>query len=153
MNQIEEIKKEIKRLASVKSRLKKQVGKSSYAEDMQKVLEQEAALKELKSTLEGTTKRSVTQYTIEDVQELSYEEVIKAIKSIQSKKSNSRWLTTIEGDNEEYRAACRIERMLKDRRDELVPTPVSIKCDLQNILNQANDLSKEELIEALQKLL
>lgn len=153
MNQIEEIKKEIKRLASVKSRLKKQIGKSSYAEDMQKVLEQEAALKELKSTLEGTTKRSVTQYTIEDIQELSYEEVIRAIKSIQSKKSNSRWLTTVEGDNEEYRAACRIERMLKDRRDELVPTPVSIKCDLQNILNQANDLTKEELIEALQKLL
>lgn len=153
MEQIEQIKKELKRLASVKSRLKKQIGKASYEADMQKVLEQEAHLKELREALDGSNKRTVTQYTVDDIQQLGYEEVCKAIKSIQSKKSNTRWLTPIEGDNEEYRAACRIERMLKERRAELVPTGVSLKADLSNILAQAETLTKEELIAVLQELI
>lgn len=153
MNQIEQIKKELKRLASIKCRLKKQVGKASYADDMQKVVDQENKLKELKASLETDKKKVVTQYTLEDVQQLSYDEVLRAIKSIQSKKSNTRWLTPIEGDNEEYRTACRIEQMLKDRRAELVPTEVSLKLDIQNILNQSTNMSKDELVEAIQALL
>lgn len=151
--QVEQIKKELKRIASVKCRLNKQRGKASYAEDMQKVLEQEARLKDLKQSLEGTTKRSVTQYTIEDIQELNYDEVCRAIKSIQSKKSNTRWLTPIEGDNDEYRQACKIETMLKEHRSMLAPTEVSLKADITNVLNQSENLTKEELIEALRSLL
>ena len=41
LNSIEEVKKELKRLAAIKCRLKKQPGKKSYEEDMQKVLAEE----------------------------------------------------------------------------------------------------------------
>lgn len=151
--EIVQIKKELKRLASVKCRLNKQRGKSTYEVEMQKVLEQEAHLKELRDSIDGTSKRTVTQYTREDIEQLSYEEVNRAIKSIQSKKSNTKWLTPVEGDNDEYRAACKIERMLKERRAELAPTEVTLKMDLRNILDQSEGLTKEELIEALRTLL
>lgn len=152
MEQLEQIKKELKRLASVKCRLNKQKGKKTYQEEMDKVLEQENKLKELRDTL-VQPKKTVTTLTYEDIQELSYEEVQRAIKSIQSKKSNTKWLTPIEGDNDEYREACRIESMLNDRRSELQPTSVTIKNKLSDILEISDTLSKEDLVELLKELL
>ena len=152
MEQLEQIKKELKRLASVKCRLNKQKGKKTYQEEMDKVLEQEKVLKDLRDTL-VQPKKTVTTLTYEDIQELSYEEVQRAIKSIQSKKSNTKWLTPIEGDNDEYREACRIESMLNDRRSELQPTSVTIKNKLSDILEISDTLSKEDLVELLKELL
>jgi len=149
--QLEQIKKELKRLASVKCRLNKQKGKKTYQEEMDKVLEQENKLKELRDTL-VQPKKTVTTLTYEDIQELSYEEVQRAIKSIQSKKSNTKWLTPIEGDNDEFREACRIESMLNERRSELQPTSITLKNKLSDILEISETLSKEELIEMLKEL-
>lgn len=149
--QLEQIKKELKRLASVKCRLNKQKGKKTYQEEMDKVLEQENKLKELRDTL-VQPKKTVTTLTYEDIQELSYEEVQRAIKSIQSKKSNTKWLTPIEGDNDEFRDACRIESMLNERRSELQPTSITLKNKLSDILEISETLSKEELIELLKEL-
>lgn len=151
MEQLEQIKKELKRLASVKCRLNKQRGKKTYQEEMEKVLEQESKLKELRDTL-VQPKKTVTTLTYEDIQELSYEEVQRAIKSIQSKKSNTKWLTPIEGDNDEFRDACRIESMLNERRSELQPTSITIKSKLSDILEMSDNLSKDELIEMLKEL-
>ncbi len=149
--QLEQIKKELKRLASVKCRLNKQRGKKTYQEEMDKVLEQENKLKELRDTL-VQPKKTVTTLSYEDIQELSYEEVQRAIKSIQSKKSNTKWLTPIEGDNDEFREACRIESMLNERRSELQPTSITIKNKLSDILEISDTLSKEDLIELLKEL-
>lgn len=150
-NQLEQIKKELKRVASIKCRLNKQKGKSSYEEDMRKVLEEENKLKALRDTL-IQPKKTVTNFTQEDIQQLSYEEITKAIKSIQSKKSNTKWLTPIEGDNDEYRNACRIEEMLNQRRSELQPSVVSLKSNIIELLGTSDDMSKEELVEALRLL-
>lgn len=148
MNQLEMIKKELKRVASVKCRLNKQKGRSTYAEDMKRVLEEEEKLKALRDTL-IQPKKTVTTYTYEDIQQLSYEDTLKAIKSIQSKKSNTKWLTPIEGDNDEYRNACRIEEMLVEHKSQLQPTTVTLKAKITEVLDNSDDLSKEELIELL----
>lgn len=150
-NQLEQIKKELKRVASVKCRLNKQKGKKSYEEDMRKILEEEEQLKALRDSL-IQPKKTVTNFTREDIQELSYEEVLKAIKSIQSKKSNTKWLTPIEGDNDEFRNACRIEDMLNERKSELQPTAVSIKTRISELLELSDDMSKEDIVEALKQL-
>lgn len=151
-NQLEQIKKELKRIASVKCRLNKQRGKSSYEEDMRRVLEEEEKLKSIRDAL-VQPKKTVTTYTYEDIQQLSYEEVSKAIKSIQSKKSNTKWLTPIEGDNDEYRNACRIEEMLNQRRSELQPTAITFKSKIEELLNNSDDMSKEELVEMLRNMI
>ena len=148
MNQLEMIKKELKRVASVKCRLNKQKGRSTYAEDMKKVLEEEEKLKALRDTL-IQPKKTVTTYTYEDIQQLSYEDTLKAIKSIQSKKSNTKWLTPIEGDNDEFRNACKIEEMLNEHKSQLQPTTVTLKAKITDVLDNSDGLSKEELIELL----
>ena len=99
------IQKELKRIQSVKCRLKKQKGKSSYEKEMTEVLKYEQILKEARQLLDPKEK-PVTQYEQKDVDQLDYDETIKAIRSIQSKKTLSKWLTDIEGDNDEYRKAC-----------------------------------------------
>ena len=151
MNQLEQIKKDLKRVASVKCRLNKQKGKKSYEEDMRKILEEEEQLKALRDSL-IQPKKTVTNFTQEDIQQLSYEEVLKAIKSIQSKKSNTKWLTPIEGDNDEFRNACRIEEMLNERKSELQPSVVSLKSNILELLGNADDMSKEDLVAALRSL-
>ena len=151
-NQLEQIKKELKRVASVKCRLNKQKGKSTYAEDMRKILEEEEKLKSLRDTL-IQPKKTVNTFTYEDIQQLSYEEILKAIKSIQSKKSNTKWLTSIEGDNDEFRNACRIEEMLNERKSQLQPTTVTLKAKLTEVLDNSDELSKEELVEMLRSII
>ena len=151
-NQLEQIKRELKRIASVKCRLNKQRGKSSYEEDMRRVLEEEEKLKSIRDTL-IQPKKTVTTYTYDDIQQLSYEEVSKAIKSIQSKKSNTKWLTPIEGDNDEFRNACRIEEMLNQRRSELQPTAITFKSKIEELLDNSEGMSKEELVEALRLMI
>ncbi len=152
MEQLNQIKKELKRIASIKCRLNKQQGKKTYQEEMDKVLAQEEQLKSLRDSL-IQPKKTVTNFTHDDIQELSYDEVIRAIKSIQSKKSNTKWLTPIEGDNEEFRNACRIESMLNERRAQLQPTTVSLKSSIIEVLDNSTDMSKEDLIHAIKELL
>ena len=152
MEQLNQIKKELKRIASIKCRLNKQQGKKTYQEEMDKVLAQEEQLKALRDSL-VQPKKTVTNFTYEDIQELSYDEVQRAIKSIQSKKSNTKWLTPIEGDNDEFRNACRIENMLNERRAELQPTVISLKDNIINILDSSESMSKEELIQAIRDVL
>ena len=155
-NDMNEVKRELKRVASIKSRLKRQQGKSTYEQEMNEVLQYEELLKEVRSHLNnGSSSKSVPQYTEDDIQVLSYDETIRAIKSIQSKKSLSKWLTPIEGDNDEYRNACRVEDLLRAHKETLQPSGVNSvsKNDIQSIVDMSEELSKEDIIEMLKGLL
>jgi len=156
-NDVEKIKKELKRIQSVKCRLKKQKGKSSYEKEMAEVLKYEQVLKEARQLLDPREK-PVTQYTQEDIDQLDYDETIKAIRSIQSKKTLTRWLTDVEGDNDEYRKACEIERMLIERRHKIKPVDNEHvrKTDVQTIIDtieSSGKLSQEKIVELLKRLM
>ena len=151
------ISKELKRVQSLKCRLKKQKGKSSYEKEMTNVIQYEQILKEARQLLEPKEKPT-TMFTQEDVDNLDYDETIKAIRSIQSKKTNTRWLTSIEGDNDEYRNACKIEKMLIERRNSIKPIDNEYirKSDLQTIIDtieSSGKLSQTKIVELLKGLM
>ena len=153
---VEAVSKELKRVQSTKCRLKKQKGKSSYEQEMNEVLKEEQLLKEARQLLDPKEKPT-TQYTQEDVDSLDYDETIKAIRSIQSKKTLSRWLTTIEGDNEEFKNAEKIEKMLIERREQIKPVDENNvrKTEVQTIIDtieSSGKLSQEKIVELLKKL-
>ena len=152
-NDVELIKKELKRIQSVKCRLNKMKGKSTYESDMKKVLEEEEILKQARRMLEPKEK-FVTEYDEEDVARLDYDETMKAIKSIQSKKTLTKYLTTVEGDNDEYRNACRIEKMLLEHKATVQPVENSLirKTDLVTIIDAIKldpDMSHERILNLL----
>lgn len=150
------IAKELKRIQSVKCRLKKQKGKSTYEKEMTEVLKYEQILKEAKNLL-NPKEKFVTDYNQDDVNQLDYDETIKAIRSIQSKKTLTKWLTDIECDNDEYRKACEIEKMLVERRNQIKPVDNEFvrKTDVQTIIDtieSSGNLSQEKIVELLKKL-
>lgn len=156
-NDVLRVATELKRIQSVKCRLKKQKGKSTYQAEMEEVLRQEQLLKEVRALLDPKEK-PVTMFEQADVENLDYDETIKAIKSIQSKKTNSKWLTTVEGDNDEYRNACRIEKMLLEHKANIKPIDETTirKTDLETIIEtiESNkNLSQDRIVEMLKNLL
>lgn len=155
-NDVLAINKELKRIASVKSRLKKQKGRSDYEEKMTEALSYYQVLVEAKNLLEPKEK-PVTMYEQSDVDRLDYDETVKAIRSIQSKKTLSRWLTEVEGDNDEYRNACKIEKMLIDHRSHVKPVDDAYirRSDLETIIDtieSSGKLTKEKIVELLRSL-
>jgi len=155
-NDVEKVAKELKRIQSVKCRLKKQKGKSSYEKEMTEIVKYEQVLKEARQLL-NPKEKPVTQYEQADVDQLDYDETIKAIRSIQSKKTLSKWLTTIEGDNDEYRKAVQIEKMLIERRENIKPVDNEYirKTELQTIIDtieSSGKLSQEKIVELLKSL-
>lgn len=156
-NDVLAISKELKRVQSVKCRLTKQKGKSTYAEEMANVLAYEQTLKETRQLLDPKEK-PVTMYEQADVDQLDYDETIKAIKSIQSKKTLSRWLTTVEGDNDEFRSAVKIEAMLLNHKTEVQPVEDQYvrKTDVQTIIDtieQSGTLDQEAVVKLLKALI
>jgi hypothetical protein len=156
-NDIEKIGKEIKRVQSVKCRLKKQKGKKTYQEEMTEVVRYEQVLKEARQLI-NPKQKPVTQFTESDVEKLDYDQTIKAIRSIQSKKTLTRWLTDKEGDNDEFRNACKIEKMLIEHRKNIKPIDDEYirKTDLQKIIDtieESGQLSQEKIINLLKSLI
>jgi hypothetical protein len=156
-NNVDLVAKELKRVQSLKCRLKKQKGKKTYEEEMTEVIKYEQVLKEARQLL-NPKEKPVTKYTQEDVDQLDYEETIKAIRSIQSKKTLTKWLTDVEGDNDEYRKACEIEKMLIKRRESIKPIDDEYirKTDVQTIIDtieSSGNLSQERIVEMLKSLM
>lgn len=156
-NDLFEVSKELKKLQSRKCRLKKMKGHSNYEKMMTEVLSEEQLLKEVRQLLDPKEK-PVTLYEQEDVDMLDYDETVKAIRSIQSKKTLSRWLTEVDGDNDEYRNACRIEKMLIERRNSIRPVDNEYirKTDLQTVIDtieSSGKLSKDRILELLKDLM
>ena len=133
---LENVKRELKRVASVKCRLIKQKGRVDYEMALESVLKEEQLLKEVRTYITGS-KKTVTTFEQEDVDRLTYDETLKAIKSIQSKKTLTKWLTNVEGDNDEYRGACRIEDMLKEHLKSVKPIEDNTvrKSDIQRVID------------------
>ena len=124
-NDMEQVRKALRRVQSMKCNLLKQKGRSDYEAKMAQTLAEEQILKEVRSLLEpkGTT---VTTMTQSDIDMLDFDQTVKAIKSIQSKKTHTRWLTDVEGDNDEFRRACHIESMLLRKRSNRSKTLWSV---------------------------
>lgn len=156
-NSVEDVSRELKRIQSIKCRLKKQKGKSTYEKEMTETLKYEQVLKEVRQLLDPKEK-TVTMFEQEDVDILDYDETVKAIRSIQSKKTLSKWLTTVEGDNDEYRNACKIEKMLIDHREKVKPVDDDEirKSEIVKIIDtieESGNLSQEKIVELLRNLL
>lgn len=154
---VENVNRELKRIASVKCRLKKQKGRADYSDKMTEILQQEQLLKEVRQLIDPKEK-PVTKYEQADVDKLDYDETIKAIRSIQSKKTLSRWLTDVDGDNDEFRNAEKIEKMLIERREMIKPVDENNvrKTEIQTIIDtieSSGELSQKQILELLNKLI
>lgn len=155
-NNVENVQRELKRIQSIKCRLKKQKGKSTYQKEMTEILKYEQVLKEVRQLLEPKEK-FVTMYNQDDINQLDYDETVKALRSIQSKKTLTRWLTTVEGDNDEFRNAEKIEKMLIERRSLIKPVDNEFvrKTEVQTIIDtieSSGNLSQERILELLKSL-
>ena len=153
---LEKVRKELKRIQSVKCRLKKQKFKKSYEKEMIEVLKREQVVKEVRQLLEPKEK-CVPDFQQEDVDQLDYDQTVKAIRSIQSKKTLSKYLTEVECENEEYRNAVRVENMLLEHRKKVQPVDdLSVrKTQIESVIEviESNEeLSKETLLDLLKKL-
>lgn len=151
---LSEVKKELRNVQSKKTRLKKQKARQDYNKRMQDLLEQEQVLKEVRSYFEPP-KKFVTEYTKEDVEILNYEEVLKALKNIQSKKSNAQY----DENEQEYEKALKIEEMLLEHKEKVQPINdyVVRKSQVNNLIehfkNQDEKVSKEYIVEQLERLI
>lgn len=156
LKNMENVRRELKRVQSAKCRLRKQKGKKTYEEEMTEILREEQVLKEVRSLI-NPRRKPVTEYNQKDVDRLDYDETVKAIRSIQSKKTLTRWLTTKEGDNDEFRKAVEIEKMLTEHREKIRPIePDQVrKTEIQTIIEtieSSGKLSQKQILELLEKL-
>lgn len=155
---VEEVKKELKRVQSVKCRLKKQKFREDYEVEMTKIVKQEQILKEVRQMFEPK-KLTVTTMTLQDIELLDFDETQKAIKSIQSKKCNSQFNQASLEDNVEYQEALRIEEMLQNHKLNVKPvSDQSIRKStvnelIQQLEDSQDDVSKNYILEQLKKLL
>lgn len=156
-NDMEQVRKAIRRVQSMKCNLLKQKGRPDYEVKMAETLAEEQLLKEVRSLLEPK-ETTVTTMTQADVDQLDFDQTVKAIKSIQSKKTHTRWLTDVEGDNDEFRRACAIEAMLLKHKDEVKPVEEAYirKSELQaivNVIEATPDISRDRVLELLKGLM
>ena len=155
---VEEVKKAIRSLQSRKSRLKKQKSRKDYEELMTEILQQEQLLKEVRDYFEPKA-IPVPKMTKSDIELLNYEETLRAIKSIQSKKCNVQHLTDNINDNEEYKKACEIEEMLLKHKENIKPIEQTVvrKSDINDLIDhlqkQEEKISTGYVISLLEKLL
>jgi len=153
-NDINAVKIELKRLQSIKCRLSKQKARKDYESKMTEVLKEEQLLKEVRNYLEPK-KVTVTTMTLEQIKELTYDETIKAIKSIQTKKCLSQYDT----DLTEYDKAVEIEELLKKHRDSNRPlndnvvSKNTINDLINNVEQQEQKIDKDWILEQLKKLI
>ena len=150
---MEAVIKEIKRVQSAKCRLKKFKGRSDYDLKMTAILQEEEVLKEVRQLLEPKEK-PVTMYTQDDVKVLEYDETVKALKSIQSKKC----LTKYDPDNQEgYKKACEIEAWLNEHKKSVKPVDTAYirRTDLQTVIDtikETGDIKVGTILEMLENL-
>jgi hypothetical protein len=149
------VKKELKRLQSVKCRLKKEKASADYQAKMEAVLDQEQVLKEVRSLLDPKEVK-VPDFTQEDVDRLDYDQTIKAIKSIQYKKCLSLQDPSAHGQAELAKAE-KVEKMLLEHKKTVKPVDDGLvrKSEVQSILTELQSnkkLTKKAIEELLSKL-
>jgi len=154
---VEEVKNAIRSLQSRKSRLKKQKSRKDYEKLMTEILQQEQLLKEVRDYFEPKT-IPVPEMTQKDIELLNYEETLRAIKSIQSKKCNVQHATENINDNKEYQKACQIESWLLEHKKNIKPIEKTVvrKSDINDLIDhlqkQEEKISTEYVISLLEEL-
>lgn len=164
---IVKVNKELKRIASVKCRLKKAPGRLTYQAEMTACLQEEQLLKNVRSYLTAPRK-TVNDLTEEDIAVMNYDEVCKAIRSIQSKKTHTKWAEDclrdedglyLPGTGESYKEACRIEGLLRARRDELKPvgttniSVATIRTLVEELRLHVDDLDAADVLDRIEAFL
>ena len=155
---VEEVKKAIRSLQTRKSRLKQQKKRKDYNELMTEVLQKEQLLKEVRNYFEPK-KIFVTQMTKKDIELLDYDETLKAIKSIQSKKCNVQHATERIEDNVEYKKACQIESWLLEHKKNIKPIEETVvrKSEINDLIdhlqNQDTKIETKYVVSLLKNLL
>jgi hypothetical protein len=155
-NDVELLKKEMKKVQSQKCRLLKQKSKKTYESELTEILKLEQLIKETRSYLVPKL-LTVTTMNQEQINELNYDETIKAIKSIQSKKCNSQYETDDKETNTNYQEALRIEKMLLEHKKNVKPIDETVikKSSIDNLIEQMSNLEtidKDYLLEQLNNL-
>lgn len=155
---LEDVKKSVRSVQSQKSRLKKQKHRQDYDQEMTKIVQQEQILKEVRQLFEPK-KKFVTSFTKSDIENLDYDETIKAIKSIQSKKTNTQFLTDNIETNQEYQNAVKIEKMLLEHKQNVKPIENTTirKTEIEKLINHLQDqevkIDRDYAIKLLQDLI
>ena len=151
---LESAKKELRNIQTIKCRFRKQKARKDYSQKMSEILNYEQSLKELVSYFEPK-KVYTTQMTVEDIEKLNFDETMKSIKSIQSKKCNTQW----DDDQTEYEKACQIEKMLLAHKEQVKPIDETVikKSTIQNLIRhfeiiEPKACKKEYIIELLTKV-
>jgi hypothetical protein len=152
---LEKAKKELRNIQTIKCRFRKMKSRSDYDKKMAEILQYEQSVKELVNFFEPK-KTFVTQMTAEDIANLNFDETLKAIKSIQSKKCNTQY----DDDKTDYNKACEIEKMLLEHKETVKPIEETVvkKSTIQNLINhlevvENEAVTKEYVIELLQKIM
>lgn len=154
----QDLKMELKRVQSIKCRLKKQKFRKDYEHEMTKTLTYEQSLKEAHDLIKPK-KVTTTTMTIDDIKILTYNETIKAIKSIQSKKCLTKYNVENLDENLEYQEACKIEKMLLEHKEEIQDQENDNKVSKNDVatiletIKSNKELSQEQILEMLQKLI
>jgi hypothetical protein len=153
---LEVYNRELKRLSSIKCRLNKQMFRPGTEEKIVEVLKEYELVRKAKSLVFEKDK-PVTEYEQSDIDILTYDETEKALKSIQSKKYHTRWLTEVDGDNDEFRKACEIERMLNEHKKNVKPITDNVvrKSDIARLIETIEstpDMTVETILSKLYEL-
>ena len=156
-NDLDALKRARRNVQSKKCLWLKKKGVSNYQEKLDELLREEQKLGEAIRLLDPKEK-TVTTYEADDVAKLDYDQTIKAIRSIQSKKTHTAWLTTEFGDNDEYRAACKIEKMLLEHKAQIKPVDEAYirKSELQAVIDtieSPGSVSQDRILEMLKNLI
>lgn len=155
---LEDVKKAIRVVQSRKTRTKAKKGLKNYEELMTAVLQEEQLLKEVRDAFEPKS-TPVTQFTKSDIENLDYDQTMKAIKSIQSKKTHTQFLTDDIETNEQYQRAIKIEEMLLDHKSNVKPIDcttvrkTSIEDLMKHIATLEQEIPKEHVLELLENLI
>lgn len=145
----------LRSVQSTKSRLSKQKERPDYTLLMNNTLMLEQQLKELVKYYQEP-KLTITTMSKEQLEQLTYDETVKAIKSIQSKKCLSQHDT----DKTEYNKALEIEEILLAHRNNNKPLNDNVVSKMSIIelvelikLQDKKLVTKDFIIEQLERLL
>lgn len=149
----EEVAKKLRSLQSTKTRLKKMPGRSDYQEKMNELLLEEELLKQVRNLIDPKEK-FVTAYEQEDVDQLDYDQTIKAIKSIQSAICNSQYETADINTNSKYQSYKKIEAMLLEHKKAVKPVEDAYirKTEVQTIIDLIESTADITVATVLDKL-
>jgi hypothetical protein len=153
--ELSEIRRKLRNISSRKTRLNKMQEHPEYQARIDELLKEEHELQLRRNEIEPAD-YTVTKLTQEQVDDLGYDEVIRALKSISSKKSNTRF----DKEGNEHQLALKIEAMLQVRRDTLKPVNSHFvrKSHVRAVIEKIEThykkaMKKEDLMDMLQELL